>query len=93
MIWLNIHNHQTGFNNFQRRRKGRSTMSKVNYQYIETGNFPIKAWVNGVKFEDEARKQLENIATLPFIFKHIVVMPDVHKGIGSTVGSLTYSQR
>jgi tRNA-splicing ligase RtcB (3'-phosphate/5'-hydroxy nucleic acid ligase) len=46
----------------------------------------IKLWTNDV--EDAAWQQLMNTATLPFIFKHIAVMPDVHWGMGSTVGSV-----
>jgi len=61
---------------------------KANMQTIETANFPIKAWVDGVEFEDSARRQVENIASLPFIHSHIAVMPDVHMGIGATVGSV-----
>lgn len=38
--------------------------------------------------EDEARKQLANAAKLPIVFKHIAAMPDVHVGIGATVGSV-----
>jgi tRNA-splicing ligase RtcB len=49
---------------------------------------PIKAWVDGVQLEDEARAQLLNVARLPFIFRHIAVMPDVHWGRGATVGSV-----
>ena len=41
-----------------------------------------------VPVEDEARAQLEMTAKMPFIFKHIAVMPDVHVGKGSTVGSV-----
>jgi tRNA-splicing ligase RtcB len=52
------------------------------------GQFPIKSWTDGVPFEDAARKQVENLASLPFIHKHVAVMPDCHKGIGSTVGSV-----
>lgn len=52
------------------------------------GSFPIKAWTRGVLFEDEARRQLENLAKLPFVHKHVAVMPDVHAGKGSTVGSV-----
>src|ERR1044071_8192791 len=60
-----------------------------NYELIrpETGT-PIKAWVKGVQLEDAARKQLENAAQLPFIHKWIAAMPDVHDGIGATVGSV-----
>jgi tRNA-splicing ligase RtcB len=38
-----------------------------NFDYIETGGVPIKAWTRGVPIEDAARKQLENVARLPFI--------------------------
>jgi len=48
----------------------------------------VKAWVDGVSFEDAARKQVENLASLPFIHKHVAVMPDVHAGLGATVGSV-----
>ncbi|PWB34348.1 RNA-splicing ligase RtcB [Pseudomonas sp. SDI] len=49
---------------------------------------PIKLWTDGVPVEDEARQQLINTAKLPFIFKHLAVMPDVHLGKGSTIGSV-----
>jgi tRNA-splicing ligase RtcB len=49
---------------------------------------PIKAWTRGVPVEPEAKKQLFNIAQLPFIYRWIAVMPDVHLGKGATVGSV-----
>jgi len=49
---------------------------------------PIKAWTRGVPVEEEAKKQLFNISTLPFIYRWIAVMPDVHLGKGATVGSV-----
>ena len=49
---------------------------------------PIKMWTRGVPVEDGARDQLAKTAQLPFIFKHLAVMPDVHIGMGSTVGSV-----
>ena len=52
------------------------------------GGVPIKMWTRGVPVEDEAKKQLANAARLPIIFKHIAAMPDVHLGIGATVGSV-----
>ena len=63
-------------------------MSNVSYEYIETGGAPIKAWTRGVPIEDSARKQIENVARLPFIHSHVAVMPDVHWGMGATVGSV-----
>jgi tRNA-splicing ligase RtcB (3'-phosphate/5'-hydroxy nucleic acid ligase) len=52
------------------------------------GGVPIKAWIRGVALEDAARKQLENVARLPFIHKWVAAMPDVHWGMGATVGSV-----
>jgi len=52
------------------------------------GGVPIKMWTRGVPVEDEARKQLANAARLPIVFKHVAAMPDVHLGIGATVGSV-----
>ena len=59
------------------------------YQQIESADgVPIKAWVRGVALEDEARQQLLNVAKLPIVFKHVAAMPDVHWGLGATVGSV-----
>ena len=48
----------------------------------------VKMWTRGVPVEDEAKRQLTNAARLPIVFKHIAAMPDVHFGIGATVGSV-----
>ncbi|HET8707919.1 MAG TPA: RtcB family protein [Pseudomonadales bacterium] len=55
--------------------------------HVENGR-PIKMWTKGVPVEEEAKAQLKNIATMPFIYKHVAVMPDVHLGKGSTIGSV-----
>ncbi len=61
----------------------------ANYEVTNTpGGVPIKSWTKGVPFEDAARQQLINIAGLPFIHKWVAAMPDVHHGIGATVGSV-----
>lgn len=52
------------------------------------GGVPVKMWTKGVPVEEEARQQLANAARLPIVFKHIAAMPDVHLGIGATVGSV-----
>jgi tRNA-splicing ligase RtcB len=52
------------------------------------GGVPVKMWTRGVPVEDEAKRQLANAARLPIVFKHIAAMPDVHFGIGATVGSV-----
>lgn len=57
-------------------------MAEQNYEYLEPS---IKAWTKGVPVEDAALQQLHNVAGLPFIHKHIAVMPDVHWGMGSTM--------
>ena len=48
----------------------------------------VKAWTQGVQLEDAAKDQLTNAAQLPFIYKWIAAMPDVHFGIGATIGSV-----
>ena len=55
---------------------------------IQTAGAPIKAWTSGVPVEDQARQQLINMAQMPFVHSHIAIMPDVHWGIGATVGSV-----
>jgi tRNA-splicing ligase RtcB len=59
-----------------------------NYIVLNDSKSPVKAWVNGVQLEEEAKKQLLAVANLPFIHKWVAVMPDVHAGIGATVGSV-----
>lgn len=55
---------------------------------IESDGVPIKAWIDGVPVEDAARRQLQSLAKLPVVWPHVAVMPDVHLGIGATVGSV-----
>ena len=65
----------------------------MGYQLLEVENGkPIKMWTQGVPVEDEARKQLINTARMPFIYRHLAVMPDVHLGKGSTIGSVIPTQ-
>ncbi|MBL8211030.1 MAG: RtcB family protein [Bryobacterales bacterium] len=64
-------------------------MAETTYNIITPENgLPIKAWTKGVPLEDEARRQLVNAAQLPFIYKWIAAMPDVHWGVGATIGSV-----
>ncbi|WP_266169897.1 RtcB family protein [Dyella subtropica] len=49
---------------------------------------PIKGWVHGVPLEEQAHRQLQNMAALPFVGPWVAVMPDVHLGKGATVGSV-----
>jgi tRNA-splicing ligase RtcB len=45
-------------------------------------------WTRPETVEEQAMRQLQNIAALPWTFKHVAVMPDVHYGKGATVGSV-----
>lgn len=64
-------------------------MTTQTYQLLEVENGkPIKMWTRGVPVEPEAKQQLMNTAQMPFVFKHMAVMPDVHLGKGSTIGSV-----
>ena len=47
---------------------------------------PVKVWTD--RIEPEAIEQLKNTAALPFVFRHVAAMPDVHLGKGATVGSV-----
>ncbi len=58
------------------------------YNFIQEGGVPIKAWTKGVSLDDNAKQQLVNTSKLPFIFKHVAALPDVHFGMGATVGSV-----
>src|SRR3990167_7511244 len=55
-------------------------MNKINEKII--------AWLPTETIEAEALQQLHNISEMPFVFKHLAVMPDCHLGKGATVGSV-----
>src|SRR5437867_2170574 len=55
---------------------------------ISKGRVPVKIWSDLSRVESQAMDQLVNASNLPCVFKHIAVMPDVHVGIGATVGSV-----
>ncbi len=57
-------------------------------QFLGKEAVPIFGWTQGVPVEEQAMQQLKNIASLPFIHKHVAVMPDVHLGKGATIGSV-----
>ena len=58
------------------------------FELHQNAGAQIKMWTKGVTVEDQAIKQFENVSSLPFIFKHVAAMPDVHWGMGATVGSV-----
>src|SRR3954471_20538674 len=55
-------------------------------QTLEGERVPVKVWTPHI--EGQALAQLQNVAQLPFVFHHVAAMPDVHAGIGATVGSV-----
>ncbi|GAA5082656.1 RtcB family protein [Lysobacter panacisoli] len=63
---------------------------QCNYELLhaEGATTPIKGWVRGVPVEEQARQQLRNITAMPFVGPWVAAMPDVHLGIGATVGSV-----
>ena len=61
------------------------------YTLLDAGGAPIKAWVDGVAFEAEARAQVERVSRLPIV-RQVAVMPDVHAGKGATVGSVVATE-
>ena len=55
-------------------------------QVLTDQRVPIKIWTDEV--DEKSKQQLSNIASLPFIHHHVAAMPDVHLGIGATIGSV-----
>ena len=60
-------------------------------QIIEGGRVPVKVFTDDL--DPHARQQLVNVAQLPIAFGHVAAMPDVHAGIGATVGSVIPTRR
>lgn len=64
-------------------------MKTGNYNVMDVpGGKPVKMWTQSVPVEQDALRQLEKTARLPFIYKWLAAMPDVHVGKGSTIGSV-----
>ena len=59
-----------------------------NFKVLKGAPGLVKTWTNGLEIESTAEAQLRNMSGLPFIHKHIAVMPDVHAGRGATIGSV-----
>jgi tRNA-splicing ligase RtcB len=61
----------------------------VSYEVIAPEHgAPVKMWTRGVPVDEPSKRQLLNTAAMPFIYKWLAVMPDVHYGKGSTIGSV-----
>jgi tRNA-splicing ligase RtcB len=64
-------------------------MTSADYEQMNPqGGHPVKMWTRGVPVEPEAKEQLAKLSRMPFIYHHVAVMPDVHLGKGSTIGSV-----
>jgi tRNA-splicing ligase RtcB len=63
-------------------------MSTTYELHESNGGVPIKTWTRGVPVDAKAIEQLSNIARLPIVHGWVAAMPDVHVGIGATVGSV-----
>ena len=50
------------------------------------GRTVVKMWAT--EFDDKAREQIENLASLPFVYHHIALMPDCHGGMGMPIGGV-----
>ena len=53
---------------------------------VATEKKPIKMWIDDI--EDGALQQAKNLANLPFIYKHVAIMPDSHQGYGMPIGGV-----
>lgn len=60
-------------------------------EVISTERRPIKSWVSNL--EEGALAQTKNLANLPFLFKHVALMPDAHQGYGMPIGGILATQR
>src|SRR5947207_14129826 len=58
---------------------------------IHEGLVPVKIYTT--ELEATARLQLVNISKLPIVHHHVAAMPDVHLGIGATVGSVVPTKK
>lgn len=55
-------------------------------QTLSEQRVPVKIWTDDI--DERSKEQLSNLASLPFIHHHVAAMPDVHLGIGATIGSV-----
>ena len=55
-------------------------------QVLIINKHSVKIWTDSV--EDTAMQQIENLCTLPFLFHHLAIMPDVHAGMGMPIGGV-----
>jgi len=61
-------------------------VKEVEYDKHDGSRVPVKVWTDEI--DSNARIQLFTMSQLPFVHKHIAAMPDVHWGMGATIGSV-----
>jgi tRNA-splicing ligase RtcB len=78
--------------NLKQKRGGKFAATKILegimpvMEVMSSQRVPVKIWTHDV--DEKSKVQLANIASLPFIHHHVAAMPDVHLGIGATIGSV-----
>ncbi|MEO5363418.1 MAG: RtcB family protein [Magnetococcus sp. DMHC-8] len=60
-------------------------------EMIHTGRVPVYVYTDDL--DHQSRQQLINVAALPFIFRHVAAMPDVHAGLGAVIGSVIPTEK
>ena len=60
----------------------------ASFNSVETVNDKAVVFLPWNSIEPEAQQQILNTASMPFVFKHVAVMPDCHYGKGATVGTV-----
>lgn len=60
-------------------------------QTLTGQRIPVKIWTDDV--DERSAQQLLNIAAMPFVYHHVAAMPDVHLGIGATIGSVIATRK
>lgn len=63
-------------------------MQPTTHNIIQDGGAPIRLWTKGVPVDPKAHDQLIKASQMPFIYKWLAVMPDVHVGMGATIGTV-----
>jgi tRNA-splicing ligase RtcB len=56
------------------------------HRVLTEGRVPVKIYTDDVA--ENAVRQLVNVSRLPFVHHHVAAMPDVHWGMGATIGSV-----
>lgn len=62
--------------------------NETTYELLDAPTGVVKMWTRGLTVEAGAQQQLRNVAAMPFIHRWVAAMPDVHWGMGATIGSV-----